>query len=131
LLNDSARASAVTGIPMSEELRAEIAGRLRRAREASGLSQGQVARKLQLHRPTVSEIEAGRRRVSTDEVAEFAELYGVSSEWLMTGKIGGQNAADERLAVVARQLSKMSDADLDRLLGLLKMLRHSGAEDDV
>jgi len=116
---------------MSEELRAEIAGRLRRAREASGLSQGQVARKLQLHRPTVSEIEAGRRRVSTDEVAEFAELYGVSSEWLMTGKIGGQNAADERLAVVARQLSKMSDADLDRLLGLLKMLRHSGAEDDV
>ena len=131
MLNDSARASAVTGIPMSEELRAEIAGRLRRAREASGLSQGQVARKLQLHRPTVSEIEAGRRRVSTDEVAEFAELYGVSSEWLMTGKIGGQNAADERLAVVARQLSKMSDADLDRLLGLLKMLRHSGAEDDV
>lgn len=116
---------------MPDDVRGEIAGRLRRAREASGLSQGQVARKLDLHRPTISEIEAGRRRVTVDEVGVFAELYGVSAEWIMSGQVSGQDTNDERLALVARQLSKMSDADLDRLLGLLKMLRHSGAEGDI
>ena len=113
---------------MPAETRTEIAQRLRRAREAAGLSQGQVARKLGLHRPTVSEMEAGRRRVTAEEVAQLAELYGVNSEWIMTGRVAGWAAADERLALAARQLSKMSEADLERLLGLLKMLRHTGAE---
>ena len=47
----------------SAELREEIGGRLRMARETAGLSQGQVAKRLKMHRPTISEIEAGRRRV--------------------------------------------------------------------
>ena len=38
-----------------------IASRLRSAREMAGLSQGQVAKMLGMHRPTISEIEAGRR----------------------------------------------------------------------
>ena len=50
------------------EERLEIAGRLRLARETAGLSQGQAAKRLGLHRPTVSEIEAGRRRVTAEEV---------------------------------------------------------------
>jgi transcriptional regulator with XRE-family HTH domain len=59
---------------MTEELKKQIASRLRLARENAGLSQGQVAKKMNLHRPTVSEIEAGRRRVSAEELARFAEL---------------------------------------------------------
>ena len=43
---------------MPESTREQIAARLRAAREAAGLSQGQVAKLLKLHRPTVSEIEA-------------------------------------------------------------------------
>ena len=55
---------------MSEEAqRNAIAERLKLARDQAGLSQGQVAKKLGWHRPTVSEIEAGRRRVAADEVA--------------------------------------------------------------
>lgn len=108
---------------MTDDARTEIATRLRRAREAAGLSQGQVARRLDLHRPTVSEIEAGRRRVTADEVARFADLYGVSAEWITTGQRSGEAASDDRLALVARQLGKMSEADLDRLLDLLHMIR--------
>ncbi len=109
---------------MSDEARAEIAARLRKAREAAGLSQGQAARRLNLHRPTISEIEAARRRVSADEVAAFADLYGVSAEWITTGKAVA-DSSDERLALVARQLGKMSDADIDRLMDVLQMLRKS------
>ena len=63
-------------------LRRVIRNRLRQARELAGLSQGQVARILNVHRPTISEIEAGNRRVSAEEIARFAEVYEVGIEWL-------------------------------------------------
>lgn len=59
---------------MAEGTREHIAARLRVAREAAGLSQGQVAKLMGLHRPTISEIEAGRRRVTGEELVQFAKL---------------------------------------------------------
>ena len=44
--------------------RALIAERLKAARQLAGLSQGHVAKILGMHRPSISEIEAGNRRVS-------------------------------------------------------------------
>jgi transcriptional regulator with XRE-family HTH domain len=98
--------------------------RLRQAREASGLSQGQVAKKMGLHRPTVTEIEAGRRKVSGDEVSEMAKLYNVSVTWIINGP-GEDHAGDDRVLLAARELSKMSNEDLDRLMNMLHMLRNS------
>jgi len=95
---------------------------MREAREASGLSQGQVARKLDLHRPTISEIEAGRRKVSAQELEMFAELYGVTTEWIISGATQN-DSADESIRLAARELSKMSGKDLDRLMKMLKMIR--------
>src|SRR5688572_24138531 len=99
-----------------------IADRLREAREASGLSQGQIAKKMGLHRPTVSEIEAGRRKVSAQELEQFASAYGVTVEWIVSG-VTGHNAADAKMLMAARELSKMSEGDLDRLMKTLRMLR--------
>ena len=45
-----------------------VAERLRLAREQAGLSQGQVAKLLDLHRPTISEIEVTRREPSEKRV---------------------------------------------------------------
>ena len=59
-----------------------LAERLRLAREQAGLSQGQVARLLDMHRPTISEIEAGRRKVTAEELAVFSQTYEVSVAWL-------------------------------------------------
>ena len=99
-----------------------LSERLRQAREAAGLSQGQVAKKLELHRPTISEIEAGRRKVSAHELELFSDLYGVSAEWLLSG-MAGNVKADARILMAARELSKMNKADLDRLMNTLNMLR--------
>src|ERR1044071_4366244 len=63
--------------------RGHIAARLKEARKLAGLSQGHVAKILGLHRPSVSEMEAGNRRVSADELARLAELYDVSVAWLL------------------------------------------------
>jgi transcriptional regulator with XRE-family HTH domain len=109
---------------MAESTREQIANRLRTARDAAGLSQGQVAKLLNLHRPTISEIEAGRRKVSGEELTQFASLYGVSVEWL-TSASGESDPSDDRILLAARELSKMKDQDLDHLLSLLQMLRKS------
>ena len=107
---------------MAESTREQIAQRLRTARDAAGLSQGQVAKLLNFHRPTISEIEAGRRKVSGEELTQFATLYGVSVEWL-TSATGEPDPSEDRILLAARELSKMKDQDLDHLLSLLNMLR--------
>lgn len=99
-----------------------ISDRLREAREIAGLSQGQVAKRLGMHRPTISEIEAGRRKVAADEVESFANLYDVSVEWIVNGSVKDE-AAEARVLMAARELSKMSDNDLERLMNMLRMLR--------
>ena len=106
----------------SRDGKGSVAERLREAREISGLSQGQVAKKIGFHRPTVSEIEAGRRKVSAEELAGFAELYGVDVEWIVNGS-KDEAGSDVRLLLAARELSKMSEPDLDRLMNMLRMLR--------
>ena len=106
--------------------REQIASRLREAREAAGLSQGQVAKLLGHHRPTITEIEAGRRRVSGEELTQFASVYSVSLEWL-TSSQSDTDATEDRILLAARELSQMKDKDLDRLMGLLKMIRKGKA----
>jgi transcriptional regulator with XRE-family HTH domain len=105
--------------------RAQIASRLRAAREAAGLSQGQVAKLMGFHRPTISEIEAGRRRVSAEELTKLVEIYGVSVEWITSKKTDEKNHIDEKISLAARELSKMKDTDLERLMKLIRMLRKS------
>ena len=97
-----------------------LAARIRAAREQAGLSQGQAAKLLGMHRPTLSEIEAGRRRVSADELARFADIFGVSISWLATEHA---EVADPMVELAARELAKLNDDDLDTVLRLLRTLR--------
>src|SRR5260370_41970980 len=96
-----------------------ISTRLRLAREQAGLSQGQVAKMLQLHRPSISEAEAGRRKVSSEELVELARIYGVSVLWLAGTQTEEANEERDRIEFAARELSKLKPEDLDRLLQLL------------
>jgi Zn-dependent peptidase ImmA (M78 family)/transcriptional regulator with XRE-family HTH domain len=54
----------------------DLANRLREAREAAGLRQEDVARHLELSRPSVAQIELGNRTVTGLELAKLARLYG-------------------------------------------------------
>lgn len=103
--------------------RALVAARLREARKMAGLSQGQVAKLLDLHRPTVSEIEAGNRRVTADELAQFAKLYDVTASWLVGDAADQLEPDDPRLQLAARELARLKPDDLNRLLRLLAAMR--------
>lgn len=60
-------------MPITQE---ELARRLREARERAGFTQGQVAAALNLERPIIAQIEAGKRKVSSLELAALARFYG-------------------------------------------------------
>lgn len=100
--------------------RSIIAQRLRIARENAGLTQGQVAQKLGLQRPTISEIEAGRRRVAAEELTELATLYHVDTAWLTDEQT---DVDTDRIKLAARELAKLKPEDLNRVVDLLKALR--------
>ena len=110
---------------MSEQ--ATLADRLRLAREQAGLSQGQVAKIMGLHRPTISEMEAGRRRVQTEELSRLAKLYHVAVPWLL-GEEGEEDLREAKARLVARELTKLQSEDLDRVMKLLASMRRGEKE---
>jgi transcriptional regulator with XRE-family HTH domain len=112
--------------PSTAKRIATIPARLRAARENAGLSQGQVAKLMQMHRPSISEMEAGNRRVSADELARLAGLYDVKVAWIL-GEAPERVATDDpRLQLAARELSKLKPDALDRLMTLIAAMK----EDD-
>jgi transcriptional regulator with XRE-family HTH domain len=108
---------------IQDSMRTAIAIRLREARKVAGLSQGQVAKLLVMHRPTISEIEAGNRRVSAEELTKFADTYDVTTSWLLGDSAEQLETDDPRLQLAARELGKLKPDDLDRLLRLLASMR--------
>lgn len=99
-------------------LRHEIATRLKEARQQAGLSQGQVARLLKMHRPTITEIEAGNRRVLAEEIPRFADLYDVGMTWIL----GREDNEELVRRLAARGLDKLKPEDQQKLRGFLRSL---------
>lgn len=93
----------------------KIAARLKEARILAGLSQAQAADKMELPRPSISEIESGKRKVSADELVQFSNLYKVDTSWLL------HEENDDDLKFAARELSKLSPEDRKKVLDIVKM----------
>jgi len=86
---------------------------------------------MSLHRPSVSEIEAGNRRVSAEELSRLAEIYEVSVGYL-TGEAPESLALDDpRLELAARELKKLNPESLDKLLRALAALRAADDKGDA
>lgn len=108
------------------ERRKLIGSRLAIARKRAGLSQSQVANKLNLPRPSISEIESGRRRVAAEELVMFAELYSVDMNWL-AGK--GEEKVDvirDQLQLAARKVANLKEKDIEKVIDLLTSLKPKG-----
>jgi transcriptional regulator with XRE-family HTH domain len=105
-----------------------MASRLREARKLAGLTQGQVAKNMDMHRPTISEIEGGNRSVSAEELTRFADLYDVSLSWLAGEGAEKLDPHDDRVQMAFRELEKLKPEDLDKLLRALAAMRGRGEE---
>ena len=104
-------------------LKKKIAERLKLARELSGLSQAQAAKVLNVSRPSISEIEAARRNVTGSELVQFSEIYDVETSWLLCKEDIDQDFAETKIQLAARELSKMSDGEREKLFKLLSAMK--------
>ena len=114
-------------LPTAPETPLELAfaPRLRTAREQAGLTTGQAERLLHLEQGTILKTEAGLRSSTDEELARLAQTYGVDVGWLIEPNTAEPRRA--RLAMAARELGKLKEEDLERVIGLLSSLR-SGEE---
>lgn len=78
---------------------------------------------MNMHRPTVTEIEAGNRRVSAEELSRFATLYDVTVGYLTGSSPNSVALDDPRLKLAARELQKLPSESLNKLLQALAALR--------
>lgn len=100
--------------------REKIADRLRDARSLAGLSQAQAADKLGIPRPSISEIESAKRKVSAEEILQFAQLYRVDASWLLLQD--DVNEMSEQFKFAARELEKLPPDQIKKVIELLKVL---------
>ena len=89
--------------------------RLAEARKNCGLTQAQVAEKLFLTTQSISSWECGNTVPDTEKVPEIAALYGVTTDWLLSGKL-----PSDKILKVTSHLS-------DRLFSETRMATYVGA----
>jgi transcriptional regulator with XRE-family HTH domain len=104
---------------MSDDGRKLLAERLREARESAGFSQEDVAQKLSMLRPAISQIENGHRRVEALELARLAKLYGRPMGFFSDEEPVGAR----RLDALHRTAAELSEKDRAEVLRFAEFLR--------
>jgi transcriptional regulator with XRE-family HTH domain len=103
----------------------ELAKRIRNLREDLELSQEQLAERLGVPRPSISQIESAQRDISSIELAKLAEIFGVSPDVLLSRK--SKRKPTERTAI-----SKMPKLNSGKFRDvLLYVLERCGARPNV
>jgi len=106
----------------------QLASRIRRAREAAGLTQEDVARALGVSRSAVAQIEAGRRRVDSIELSKIARLLGRSVAELLAPVFD-----EDGTAVIMRALGQaLREPDVRERLGdALEIIRQIATLEEI
>lgn len=99
-----------------------IASRLMLARKNAGLSQAQAADKLKLQRPAISEIEAGRRKVTAEELVLFSDIYQTDLGWLAGEDVNTADPVRDQLQLAARNIAHLDPNDLEKVINLLSSI---------
>lgn len=104
-----------------------IGNRIRISREKSGLTQEELAERLNLSTQFISTIERGVAGASLETVVNLCDVLNVSSEWLLRGRADTPSAD-----VIVSKLTHLSIAQLsvvDRMIDeLMTLLRITSDE---
>lgn len=103
-----------------------IGDRLRQAREYLGFTQQQIADALGLHRPSISMIEAGERRVAADELKTLSRIYSRPAAWFLGVEEGPPCASTRELLAKAQGLCEEDTAELLRFAEYLEFRKRKG-----
>lgn len=102
--------------------------RLREAREYLGFSQELVAERLGVPRASISAMENGKRKVSSLELKELAQLYRRPWKFFLGEEEPGQDdlPQDKTFNALFRTTKGLSEQDREQVLRFAQFLRHAG-----
>ena len=96
----------------------DLGWRLQRARKSLSLTQEYVAKKLGISRSAVSQIERGKRRVSSNELDVLSIVFGISTDELLKGY-----QVELPSQIFARRFEELDEADQNEILNLIEFKR--------
>ena len=86
--------------------------RIATLRRSAGMSQGELARQLQVSASAVGMYEQGRREPSAETLVALARLFGVTVDYLLTGT---PSPGEQKTIVSAMETAlQQTDAQLDK-----------------
>ena len=99
----------------------ELARRLRQAREEAGINQQDAADAIGVHRTAITQLEAGKRSVSTLELTRLAARYGRDAAWFLSTN----RSEDDVLVTLHRAVAGLENApeskrQIDRCVALCR-----------
>jgi len=103
----------------------ELSKRIKKIREDFELSQEQLAKKLELSRPTISKIESGKRKVNSIELAKYAKIFGVTSDDLLSSELKEKIVKSEKRV----EIPKLNKEKFKQVL--LYFLEECGAKPNI
>lgn len=117
----------------SDQGHARLGQRLREARDYLELSQDEVARKMNLPRTAIVQIEAGNRKVNALELARFSEIYQRPSAYFTSEVEVSAALPDDvvHLARAAKQLSPRDRQELQRFAEFLNSRASAKGSEDA
>ena len=86
-------------------------------RKEKGWSQTELARRLHISPSAVGMYEQGRREPSLQGIVEIGEVFGVSTDYLLTGC---RNSAD--YTVINGKLDKVSPEKYDKIMRIMDIV---------
>jgi len=99
----------------------ETARKIKNLRQSSGMSLSDLAKIMNVSRPTMYIVEDGSRRIYADELQIIAKTFYVSVEWLLGEDL---NLDQQKVEILmAHELGKLTPGVLDRVLKLIPSVR--------
>lgn len=96
--------------------------RLKEARNNVGMYQEDAARSMEMSRPTLSAIEAGKRAVTAEEIKDFADLYHVTTNWLLFGADQEEENRMQKLGAYYQLFMKLSGQEQKEVIQFMKQI---------
>lgn len=96
--------------------------RLKEARNNVGMYQEDAARSMEMSRPTLSAIEAGKRAVTAEEIKDFAGLYHVTTNWLLFGADQEEENHMQRLGAYYQLFMKLSGQEQKEVIQFMEQI---------
>jgi transcriptional regulator with XRE-family HTH domain len=102
-----------------------ISKKIKELRMGKGWSQTQLAKKLNTQSQNISRYERGVFTPSTEAIAKFAEVFGVSVDYLLNDEaknVGAYKIKDKQLQRYFEEIDNLSEEDKNLAKGVLEAI---------